>query len=206
MCKHLILRIDMAIPAAKIPGGTATKTGAHEVKFLVSSVSHFWLNELVRIDSTWNPRSWSARLFSQELSNPAATVKGLFIDENLVGYLIAHVIMDEAHIVSLGIAPEFRGLGGGRFLLTSYLRAALREGIKTVTLDVRVSNSPAQSLYHSIGFDVAGVRKHYYSDNGEDALTMRIELPGGLRSTHKDGEGILARHTDSDDYSLYSEV
>jgi ribosomal-protein-alanine N-acetyltransferase len=171
----------MAIPAAKIPGGTARKTGAHEVKFLVSSVSHFWLNDLVRIDSTWNPRSWSARLFSQELSNPAAAIKGLFFEDNLVGYLIAHVVMDEAHIVSLGIAPEFRGRGGGRFLLGAYLSSAQREGIKIVTLDVRVSNSVAQGLYHSIGFEAAGVRRHYYSDNGEDALTMRIALPSGLR-------------------------
>ncbi len=174
----------MAIPAENIPGGTAEKAGAHEGNFLVSSVSHVWLDELVRIDSTWNPRSWSARLFSQELSNPAAVVKGLFSNENLVGYLIAHVVMDEAHIVSLGIAPEFRGLGGGRFLTVQYLNSAKLEGIKVVTLDVRVSNSVAQTLYHSVGFEVAGVRKHYYSDNGEDALTMRIELPKGIRSFH----------------------
>lgn len=172
----------MAIPATQIPGGTARKTGAHKVKFLVSSVSHLWLKDLVEIDSTWNPRSWSARLFSQELSNPAAVVKGLFLDERLIGYLIAHVVIDEAHIVSFGIAPDFRGRGGGRFLLGEYLRSAQREGIKTVTLDVRVSNSVAQSLYHTVGFEVAGLRKQYYSDNGEDALTMRITLPGGLRA------------------------
>ncbi len=145
----------------------------------MSSVSHFWLPQLVDIDSSWNPRAWSARLFSQELSNPNALVKGLFLQERLVGYLIAHVVLDEAHIVSLGIAPGQRGQGGGRYLLSEFLRAVSLEGVISVTLDVRVSNAVAQSLYQSLGFDVVGLRKQYYSDNGEDALTMRVDLARG---------------------------
>jgi ribosomal-protein-alanine N-acetyltransferase len=174
----------MATPAEKTPGGTASETGAHEVKFLVASVSHFWLPELVAIDSTWNPRSWSARLFSQELTNSIARVKGLFVDSALVGYLIAHVILDEAHIVSLGLAPQWRGKGGGTYLLKEFLRSVQLEGVRSVTLDVRVSNSAAQSLYQRLGFEVVGLRRHYYSDNGEDALTMRVELPHGRQPSN----------------------
>jgi ribosomal-protein-alanine N-acetyltransferase len=166
----------MAIPADMAPGGTAKETGAHEDKFLVASVSHLWLPDLVAIDSTWNPRSWSARLFSQELVNDIARVKGLFCGSSLVGYLIAHVVLDEAHIVSLGLAPAWRGRGGGSYLLNEFLRSVYLEGVRSVTLDVRLSNDRAQNLYQRVGFQVVGLRRHYYSDNGEDALTMRLEL------------------------------
>jgi ribosomal-protein-alanine N-acetyltransferase len=45
-----------------------------------------------------------------------------------------------------------------------------------VTLEVRASNAVAQRLYESLGFVKAGTRPHYYADDGEDALTMRLEL------------------------------
>jgi ribosomal-protein-alanine N-acetyltransferase len=175
----------MAIPADTAPGGTASKTGAHEDRFLVASVSHLWLRELVAIDSTWNPRSWSARLFSQELVNEVARVKGLFVGSSLVGYLIAHILLDEAHIVSFGLAPEWRGKGGGRYLLGQFLKSGYLEGVRSVTLDVRLSNERAQSLYERAGFCVVGIRRHYYSDNGEDALTMRCELRAEKESIRK---------------------
>ncbi len=144
-------------------------------RFEVAPVSHFWLPKLVAIDSTWNPRHWSLRLFEQELSNQFAAVKGLFVDTELVGYLIAHITFEEAHIVSLGLDPRWRRVGGGRYLLKEFIRSSRFEGVSVFTLDVRVSNEGAQRLYMSLGFEVAGVRKGYYSSNGEDAVSMRYE-------------------------------
>jgi ribosomal-protein-alanine N-acetyltransferase len=139
----------------------------------LSTVNEGWLPRLVEIDATWNPASWSIQLFERELYNPAARVRGVFCDGALVGYLIAHVVMDEAHIVSLGVHPGWRGRGFGNLLIKDFLRIALFENISTITLEVRASNSIAQSLYQKVGFSVAGIRRHYYSDNSEDALTMR---------------------------------
>jgi ribosomal-protein-alanine N-acetyltransferase len=147
-------------------------------RFEVAPVSHFWLTRLVAIDSTWNPRHWSLRLFEQELSNQFAVVKGLFAGSELVGYLIAHITFEEAHIVSLGLDPRWRRLGGGRYLLKEFIRSARLEGVSVFTLDVRVSNEGAQRLYHSFGFAVSGVRKGYYSSNGEDAVSMRYQTEG----------------------------
>jgi ribosomal-protein-alanine N-acetyltransferase len=152
------------------------ETGGAPVSFQVSPVSSFWLDRLVEIDSQWNPRAWSEGLFKQELSNSISRVRGLFFDEELVGYLIAHVIWDEAHIVSLGVDKAFRSRGGGRLLLEDFVRMARLEGVRIVTLEVRASNHVAQDLYSSSGFTVAGIRRKYYSNNGEDALTMRREL------------------------------
>jgi ribosomal-protein-alanine N-acetyltransferase len=41
-----------------------------------------------------------------------------------------------------------------------------------LTLEVRVTNAAAQALYRKYGFTAHGTRKHYYSDNNEDALIM----------------------------------
>lgn len=151
------------------------KTGAHRGSVQVAPVSHEWLTRLVEIDSTWNPKSWSERLFLQELHNPASRLRGVFVNEVLVGYLIAHIVFDEAHIVALGVDPQHRGCGLGRRLVDDLIRIAHLEGVTVVTLQVRASNNIAQRLYRHVGFRIAGVRKHYYSDNGEDAITMRHE-------------------------------
>jgi len=139
----------------------------------LSTVNEEWLPNLVEIDATWNPISWSIQLFERELHNPAARVRGVFCDGALVGYLIAHVVMDEAHIVSLGVHPGWRARGFGNLLIKDFLRIAVFENISSITLEVRASNSIAQALYQKVGFSVVGVRRHYYSDNSEDALTMR---------------------------------
>ncbi len=150
-----------------------TRTGAHSEKIQVAPVSHIWLERLVAIDSSWNPRHWSLKLFERELVNPAARVRGIFADELLVGYLIAHVVLDEAHIVSLGLDPSWRARGLGKALVGDFLRIAALENISAVTLEVRASNRVAQRLYQGAGFAACGIRRHYYSDNSEDAVTMR---------------------------------
>lgn len=164
----------MAFPAHKLPGDADVQTGA-DMGFHAASVSHLWLARLVEIDAHWNPKSWSVQLFERELSSRSSVVRGLFKGAELVGYLIAHVVCNEAHIVSFGLAPEWRGKGGGRFLLREFLRCARLEGITVFTLDVRVTNLRARALYEESGFEVVGIRRNYYSDNGEDALTMRLE-------------------------------
>jgi ribosomal-protein-alanine N-acetyltransferase len=165
----------MTTPDRNIPGEECGETGVTRI-FQVAPVSHLWLARLVEIDSHWNPKSWSVQLFEKELSSRTSRVRGLFAGEELVGYLIAHTVLDEAHIVSLGLAPEWRGKGGGRLLLSDYLRVAELEGVTSISLDVRVSNVKARALYEAGGFSVVGIRRHYYSDNGEDALTMKVRI------------------------------
>lgn len=179
----------------KTPG--PLEAGVRQEDFLVAPVSHFWASRLVAIDSTWNPKSWSHQLFERELNEPLSRVRGLFVGNLLVGYLIAHVVLDEAHIVSLGLAPEWRKKGGGRFLLEDFLRYCRLDGITTLTLEVRVSNIPARALYESCGFTVAGFRRNYYSDNGEDALTMRCDF-----QTRRDFETLQPRETAALDSEL----
>ena len=166
----------MELPDSKRADAPEIETGDQSEVTQVAPVSLLWLSRLVEIDSQWNPKHWSERLFEGELNNPAARVTGVFVNELLVGYLIAHFVMDEAHIVSFGIDAQFRRRSFGRSLLNDLLRVARIENIRVITLQVRASNQAAERLYRSAGFRSVGVRKHYYSDNSEDAVTMRLDL------------------------------
>jgi ribosomal-protein-alanine N-acetyltransferase len=85
------------------------------------------------------------------------------------------LVSDEAHVTTIAMREEARGKGLGELLLASLISLSFRLGTRWVTLEVRVSNDVAQSLYRKYGFRNAGVRKRYYSDNNEDALIMTTD-------------------------------
>ncbi|MEJ2888217.1 ribosomal protein S18-alanine N-acetyltransferase [Actinomycetospora aeridis] len=123
---------------------------------------------------------WSARAFRDELRaghRYLAAREG----ERLIGYGGVALLpgrlgqQAEAEIHTIGVDPAHQGRGIGRALLDGLLAAA--DGIGATTyLEVRVDNAPAQGLYRSVGFEVLGTRRRYYS-SGADAHTMR-RLPG----------------------------
>ena len=82
---------------------------------------------------------------------------------------------DEAHITGIGVRESYRGRGYGELLLMSSILRAMDENAETMTLEVRVSNYVAQSLYRKYGFQTTGLRKRYYTDNHEDAYIMSTD-------------------------------
>jgi ribosomal-protein-alanine N-acetyltransferase len=100
---------------------------------------------------------------------------------SVVGYGGFWFIVDEAHVSTIAVHPDWRGRRVGERLFVAMLEQALDLGAVTATLEVRVSNDRAQSLYRKYRFEVVGRRKHYYRDNGEDALLMTAELRPGYR-------------------------
>ncbi|GAB6877525.1 hypothetical protein JCM13210_22530 [Thermaerobacter litoralis] len=128
------------------------------------------------------PTPWSERAFTSELRD------NLYADyivarhgDRLVGYAGMWCILDEAHVTTIAVDPEFRGRGVGNRLLTALEERALRYGCRRMTLEVRVSNHVAQRLYLRHGFRPCGIRRGYYVDNGEDAIIMwrdRLDPPG----------------------------
>ena len=120
---------------------------------------------------------WSGQAFKTELiDNEYARYVCLELDGKVIGYMGLWFILDEGHITNVAIAPNYRGQNWGEFLMRSVMKKMMEEGMERMTLEVRASNSPAQSLYSRLGFTTAGVRKGYYADNGEDALIMWVEL------------------------------
>lgn len=90
----------------------------------------------------------------------------------IIGFAGMWIMLDEAHVTTIGVAPEYRGHGLGEMLLIELFEEALRRGAEWMTLEVRVSNDTAQALYLKYGFTRQGIRRRYYSDNGEDAYIM----------------------------------
>src|SRR5690348_9389272 len=90
----------------------------------------------------------------------------------LAGYAGLWLMVDEAHITTIAVRPQFRGRGLGELLLVALAEIAYDVNARWLTLEVRVSNNVAQALYRKYGFKPAGIRQRYYSDNQEDALIM----------------------------------
>lgn len=118
-------------------------------------------------------------------------------DGRIIGFAGMWHMFEEAHVTTIGVDPSHRGHGLGELLLVSLIDQALRRKASWMTLEVRVSNEPAQALYRKYGFTVQGTRKRYYSDNNEDAYIMwspqlteqaTLDLVAGNR------KAILARH------------
>jgi ribosomal-protein-alanine N-acetyltransferase len=93
----------------------------------------------------------------------------------VVGYGGLWLSVDEGHITTIAVAPEYRGRGIGELLLNGLIDQALALNADMLTLEVRVSNVVAQQLYLKYGFHPSGKRPRYYTDNGEDALIMWTE-------------------------------
>ena len=90
----------------------------------------------------------------------------------LVGFVGVWFMTDEAHITAVAVRSSHRGYGIGELLLIGSLELAYQRVSRVTTLEVRVSNEVAQSLYRKYWFQEAGLRKGYYVDNNEDALIM----------------------------------
>jgi [ribosomal protein S18]-alanine N-acetyltransferase len=93
----------------------------------------------------------------------------------ILGFAGMWVLLDEAHITTIGVDPRRQGEGLGEFLFVALLDEATQRGATWITLEVRVTNDTAQSLYRKYGFSVQGRRPRYYSDNNEDAYIMWSE-------------------------------
>jgi ribosomal-protein-alanine N-acetyltransferase len=90
------------------------------------------------------------------------------------GMVVVWLILDETHIATLGVHPDYRGLGIGKRLLTVALEETARHGANQATLEVRESNTIAQNIYRKFGFENVGRRRRYYRDNREDAVLMTL--------------------------------
>jgi ribosomal-protein-alanine N-acetyltransferase len=116
---------------------------------------------------------WPAYAFEQELrGNRLARYLVARAGEHVVGFAGLWQMVDEAHITTFGVHPDWRRQGIGRQLLLNVAELATAIGARRMTLEVRESNVGAQALYGAFGFDVVGRRKAYYTDDGEDALVM----------------------------------
>ncbi len=131
------------------------------------------LDDLLKVETLCFPTPWTRETFLYELeSNKLAHYWVALLVEEVIGYAGMWYILDEGHITNIAVHPLHRREGVGSKLLHSLLLTAIASSLMDVTLEVRRSNQAAIALYERYGFQVEGVRKAYYADNGEDALIM----------------------------------
>lgn len=116
---------------------------------------------------------WSEASFENEVEkNLSARYIVAKTDDKIVGYGGMWIILDEGHITNIAVHPDYRGTGIGNLLVEGLIDTAKNEGVGAITLEVRRNNTAAKKLYKKYGFEFAGIRPRYYSDNGEDAIIM----------------------------------
>lgn len=95
--------------------------------------------------------------------------------EYVAGFAGMWIVADEAHITNIATRELYRRRGVGELLLISLIDLATKLNARFITLEVRASNTAAQSLYRKYGFTQIGLRHSYYTDNHEDAILMTTE-------------------------------
>ncbi|MFL6555885.1 MAG: ribosomal protein S18-alanine N-acetyltransferase [Bacillus sp. (in: firmicutes)] len=135
------------------------------------------IDQILEVEHASFTTPWSREAFYNEINNNRFAVY-IVLEENnrILGYCGAWIVIDEAHVTNVAILPEFRGRKLGEAILKEMMSVAREMGAKSMTLEVRVTNHVAQSLYRKLGFQNGGIRKNYYSDNQEDGLVMWVNL------------------------------
>lgn len=135
---------------------------------------------VTRIERASFSTVWPSDAFFNELSTNklAHYFVGLF-DDRIIAYGGVWVIVEDSHVTTLAVDPQYRGRRFGEVLLLRLIDEAIERGAGWMTLEVRESNAVAQQLYRKYGFTTVTMRAGYYSDDNESALIM---WAGSLRS------------------------
>ena len=128
------------------------------------------IGSVLQLEQEIYSQPWPRQVFVDELSQRGRRYLVVEDDGEIVGYGGLMVVMDEAHVTTLAVIPKRREARLGTRLMLALVDEALAADCRQLTLEVRLSNHPAQSLYRRFGMAPVGLRKNYYRD--EDALIM----------------------------------
>ena len=138
------------------------------------------LAAVLEIEASAFPTPWSRRAFETELRT-AWSIATVAVEAaatprpRVIGYACAWHVADEMQLLNVAVHPARRRLGVGKILVRDVVRCAGERGVRSVLLEVRVANVPAQRLYGRLGFRGMGIRRGYYGP-GQDGLLMELRL------------------------------
>ena len=131
------------------------------------------LDQVCKIENIAFSHPWSKEDFEIELqSNPYAFYFVFEEEKSIKAYLGVWLIYERVQITTIAVHPDYKGIGLSKILMTYLDKLCLDNQVEESTLEVRVSNEVAISLYEKYGFIKKGLRKDYYQDNHEDAYLM----------------------------------
>ncbi len=145
------------------------------------------LPELMALERATFLVPWSASLMRESLQTAHHKSLGMYLNthDQPIGYATYSLVLDEAEILSICIAPDYHRKGYGKQLLDRVIANIIQAKAHILFLEVRASNTSAIELYRQFGFEQIDLRRNYYripdSIEHEDALVFRLNL-----TTHKD--------------------
>ena len=144
-----------------------------EYRIVPMSLSH--LDALVTIEKECFSNPWTREGLEEEIGNPLSHFL-VAVTDSPVGYIGVQEISSQAYVTNVAVLPAFRRQGIGKALVTAAISGAKSRECEFITLEVRQSNTVAISLYESLGFKTAGLRKGFYTNPAEDALIYTLSF------------------------------
>ncbi len=137
-------------------------------------ISH--VSQIAELEKQCFSDPWSEQSIASELENPLALWLVACEGNQVVGYVGSQSVLGAADMMNLAVAPEYRRQGIARALVGALIAALKAKQVERLSLEVRVSNVPAISLYESLGFRQVGKRPRYYEKPREDALILILNF------------------------------
>lgn len=153
--------------------------------WIISPMTPDDIDAVMAIERQLFPRPWLRISYEKELfcdSGRMLVVRPRHYDKkssSVIAYAGYRLILEEMHLLKIGVAPQWQRLGIASWLLRNCFTMAAADNAETAILEVRASNHPAISLYRRLGFMLIGTRPNYYSETNEDALMMKKSLKEG---------------------------
>lgn len=140
-------------------------------KIVPMEINH--LDEVYNLEVETFSIPWTKDSIRKEIQENKIAIYYVAIEsEKVVGYAGMWHVVTEGHITNIAVCKEHRGKGIGDKLLLEMIKVARELEMIGLTLEVRIGNKEAMSLYSKHGFTIEGYRKNYYSDTKEDAIIM----------------------------------
>ena len=163
------------------------------------------LDAIERIERASYPTPWSRSMFASELAKQSSrSIAAITSAGELVGYLVLSRYVDAWHVMNVAVDPGHRRQGIASAMLGRLFELTRDDAERGYTLEVRVSNLAAISLYEQFGFTSSGVRRGYYTDNREDAVIMwrTAEVPNQTGGTERARSRRGADRAEGDDVEV----
>ncbi len=150
-----------------------------EGRFFIRRMETADLRAVLAIEAQSFSNPWSETTFRGEIQNAPVSSPLVVVrrpGEEVVAYIIFWQIGDDVQVNNIAVRPDCRGLGLGEAMMRFAIAKVRAAGATFMTLEVRPSNAPAVALYKTLGFEILGTRKNYYSRPDEDAQVMGLVL------------------------------
>ncbi|MGZ7046052.1 MAG: ribosomal protein S18-alanine N-acetyltransferase [Candidatus Aminicenantales bacterium] len=130
--------------------------------------------EALSFSNPWSDSTFLGEIQNTPVSFPLVVVRKPL--DKVIGYIIFWQIREDVQVNNIAVHPDFRGKGIGEALMRHAIEKVRKNGATFMTLEVRLSNAAAVTLYKKLGFDILGTRKNYYTNPDEDAYLMGLVL------------------------------